>query len=368
MLNKQNMDGTNQGISQKIIPDWNKIREIIEKIDDPEIRITLQICYLFGTRLQELVRGQIRREPIKGNDFSETTIDGEDALVLLIPTARRGWKPRPVAIPLSSKYESWAKDILHYSEERGEEPIYPKVTRVLQIYIKDKFSNLEWATLGYKKKKEKMINRVDVTLKHLPEIREWELGLCHNFTDYDFKNYFGREYDPDYRVYFQKLLRKSDHYQIEDVMKAIELKNVVFNPSSSEKYYYREYMDIVKKIKRKFILQEKPTKMKIDPKIRVSSSFSGRESKEHRILKLNAKRYLELHSNNISYEEANMDVVDFKNGIIVECGHTSARKLLDSFSDVFKDIVKINEFWILQFYDSEYVSSCYKFIKSKSYK
>ena len=367
MSKKQNTYITQESIPQKIIPDWNKIREIIEKIDDPEIRITLQICYLFGTRLQELVRGQIRREPIKGNDFSETTIDGEDALVLQIPTARRGWKPRPVAIPLSSKYESWAKDILHYSEEKGEEPIYPKVTRVLQIYIKDKFSNLEWATSGYKMKKEMMINRVAVTLKHLPEIREWELGLCHNFTDYDFKNYFGREYDPDYRVYFQKLLRKSDYYQIEDVIKAVELKNVVFNPSSFEKYHYKEYMHIIKKIKRNFIIKKDVIKLKINPNVDYKE-IGGKGSKEHRILQYNIKKQLERTSNNVSYEEANLDVVDIENGVVVECGHTNASKLMDSFSDIYKDIVKINEFWILQFYDSEYNSFCYKFIKSKSYR
>lgn len=344
------------------------IRETIDKIEDPEIRTTLQVCYLFGTRLQELVRGQTRREPITGNDFSETSIAGEDALILEIPTARRGWKPRTVAIPLSSRYEPWAKDILHYSEKKAEEPIYPKVTRVLQIYAKNTFSYLIWPTPGYKKKKEKRINRADVTLKHLPEIREWELGLCHNFTDYDFKNYFGREYDSDYRVYFQKLLRKSDYYYREDVINAIEMKNVFFNPSSNEKYYYNEYMDIVKKIKRKFILQEEPIELKIDPTLLLTHSSSGSESKEHRILKSNAKKCLELHSDNISFEEANLDVVDLKNGVIIECGHTSARKLLDGFNEVYKDIIKIYEFWILQFYDSDYISSCYKFIKSKSYR
>ena len=368
MSKKRNTYTTKESTSQKIIPDWNLIREIIDKIDDPEIRITLQICYLFGTRLQELVRGQTRQEPIIGNDFSEASISGEDALVLEIPTARRGWKSRAVAIPLSSRYEPWAKDILHYSEEKADEPIYPKVTRVLQVYVKNTFSYLEWPTPGYKKKKEKRINRVDVTLKHLPEIREWELGLCHNFTNYDFKNFFGKEYDPDYSVYFQKLLRKSDYYNREDVIKAIEMKNIIFNPSSNEKYYYKEYMDIVKNIKRKFISQEKPMEMKIDPKLLLMHSYSGSESKEHRVLKSNAKKCLESYSNNISFEEANLDVVDLKNGIIIECGHTSARKLLDCFNEVYEDIIKINEFWILQFYDSDYISSCFKFIKSKSYR
>jgi len=354
---------------EKIIPDWTEIRKRIDGIGVPEIKNILQISYLFGTGLQELVRGRTQQEPIKVNDFSETTIAGEEALVLEIPTARRGWKPRKVAIPLNPKYEPWTKDVLYFSEEKGEEPIYPKVSRVLQNKIKGFFKYLEWPTPGYKKKKEKKINKVDVTMKHLPEIREWELGLCHNFTDYDFRNFFGKEYDSSYEVYFNKLLKKSNFYFTEDVVNAIELKNVVFNPPSNEKYYYKEYMNIIKKIKRKFIIQEEPRTIIIDPSITTNLPSSGTESKEHKILKANTSKLFTSPFNNISFEEVNLDVVDIDNGVVIECGHTSPRKLLDSFNGVFKNIKEINEFIILQFYDeTDYNSFYFKFIKSKSYK
>jgi len=357
----------NSSREEKIIPDWTVIRKIIIGIGVPEIRNILQISYLFGTRLQELVRGRTRQEPIKGNDFYETTIAGEEAIVLEIPTARRGWKPRKVAIPLSPKHEPWAKEVLYFSEEKAEKPIYPKVSRVLQNKIKGFFKYLEWPTPMYKRKKEMRVNIVELTIKHLPEIREWELGLCHNFNEYDFKNFFGKEYDSNYEIYFDKLLKKSDFFYTEDIIRAIELKNVVFNPSSSEKFYYKEYMDVVKKIKRKFILEESLKELIINPNISIENS-SGRESKEHHILKANAKNILSSESNNISYEEANFDVVDLDNGVVIECGHTSARKLLDSFNDVYENIKEINEFLILQFYDSNFKSDCYKFIKSNSYK
>ena len=82
-----------------------------------------------------------------------------------------------------------------------------------------------------------------------------------------------------------------------------------------------------------------------------------------------ASKLLESPSKNISFEEANLDVIDFENGIVIECGHTSPRKLLDSFNGVFTNIKEINEFIILQFYDeTDYNSFYYKFIKSKSYK
>lgn len=368
MLNNQKKTGTNQISPQKIIPDWKTIREIIDAIDDTDLQNILRVSYLFGTSIQELVRGRTREEPLRGNDFSETTIEGEEALLLEIPTARSGWKPRIVAIPLSSRYEKWAEIILNFSEEKADNELYKWTSRKLQYDIKDYFKLFEWPTHGYKKKRDKKVDRVNLTIKHLPEIREWELGLCHNFSEHDFKHFFGKEYDSDYNIYFRKLLRKSDFYYKKDIINAIELKNFIFNPSSSERYYYKEYMNIIKRIKRKFIQMETPFIIKINLDINLNELPGAGESKEHKILKANIKKYLEKNSSRVSYEEANLDIVNIKNGIVVECGHTSARILLDSFNEVYKGIKNINEFWILQFYDEENNSLCYKFIKSKTYK
>jgi len=352
----------------KEIPDWTLIRKLIDDIDNYDIRNILRISYLYSTRIQELVRKTSSETSLSGNDFYQTNIDGEEALVLQIPTARLGGKPRRVAIPLNPKHEKWSKEILHFSEEKANDFLYPNVARVLQYDVKKYIVDLEWPSPGYKRKKEKEKNRVNITIKHLPEIREWELGLCHDFNEYDFSHFLGKEYESDYNVYFNKLKNKSDFYYYDDIVKAIELKNVVFNPTPREKFYYKEYMDVAKKIKRNYIKQEESLLLNINPDIPASTLSGGRESKEHTALKINAGILLEKNSDSISYEEANFDVVDLKNGIVVECGHTSARKLFDSFDDVYESLGKITYFWILQFYDENNDSNLYKFTKNEWYK
>lgn len=54
-----------------------------------------------------------------------------------------------------------------------------------------------------------------------------------------------------------------------------------------------------------------------------------------------------------TFETANFDVYAEKGGIVVECGQTDGRKLLDSIENVFSNIKNINKFWVLDFYDHE---------------
>ena len=94
--------------------------------------------------------------------------------------------------------------------------------------------------------------------------------------------------------------------------------------------------------------------------------MSGRH---HRILQANVKHWLERDSDSVVCEDSNIDVVDLINGKVVECGHTEASKLLDTFSGAFLGIGDIKEFSILTFYDeSDNTSICYKFIKTDNYR
>ena len=124
-------------MNYQMIPDWNAVRNVIDtKINDVESKNTIRVSYLFGTWIQELVRGRTRKVTIKGNDFFTKSIDGDEALVLRIPTAKRGFKPRYVAVPLNPKCEPWSNEILNYSEEIADKPFYKNVNRVLQADIK----------------------------------------------------------------------------------------------------------------------------------------------------------------------------------------------------------------------------------------
>ena len=352
---------------EKIIPDWKTVRDIIDKIDDIESKNTLRVSYLFGTSIQELVRGQTRKITIRGNDFFTEPIEGEEALILKIPTARRGYKPRYVAVPLNPKCEPWSEKILSYSEEKANNYFYKKVNREIQYDIQRKyFLDYEWPPTWYEGKKNMHIGRIPFRHKHLSEIREWELGLCHNFTEFDCKHFFGKYYNSDYDVYFKKLLNKPDYYEKEDIINSIILKNRVFS-SARNRYDYKVFMKIQKMIKRNYVEQLPSINLDIDSTIDLSSipKLSG---KHHRILQANIKKCLERNSDQVVCEDSNIDVVDLINGKVVECGHTEASKLLDSFNGVFSGIGDIKEFWILTFYDeSDNTSVCHKFIKPDTY-
>lgn len=350
-----------------MIPDWHTVRDIIDKIDDIESKNTLRVSYLYGTNIQELVRGPTRKVTITGNDFFTKSIDGEEALVLKIPTAKRGYKPRYVAVPLNPRREPWSEKILSYSEEKANQPFYKKVNRVLQDDIKlIHFLGYEWSPTWYKKKKKMHEERVAFTHKHLSEIREWELGLCHNFTEYDCNHFFGKYYNSDYNVYFEKLLNKTDFYDTDDIIQAIILKNHIFSIERN-RYFYKVFMEIQKMIKRGYIERLPSIKLNIDTSIDISS-IPKQSGEHHRILQSNIKKYLEKNSDQVVCEDSNLDVVDFKRGIVVECGHTEVGKLFDCFNEVFSGIKNIEEFWILTFYDKlEYLSLCHKFIKISTF-
>ena len=74
----------------------------------------------------------------------------------------------------------------------------------MQYKIQRIFSNYEWPSTGYEGKADMHVERIPFRHKHLSEIREWELGLCNNFTEFDCKHFFGKYYDSDYDVYFDK--------------------------------------------------------------------------------------------------------------------------------------------------------------------
>ncbi len=128
-------------------------------------------------------------------------------------------------------------------------------------------------------------------------------------------------------------------------------------------------MDIVKKIKRGYLIVSGPKQIKIDPTLSITDIKGGSGGAEkHKLLKANAMTILITDSNEVIDELGNFDVVDLKNGIVVECGRTSSRKLLDSFSEIQEKMKKINQFWILQISDSSNISNCYKFKKTSQYR
>jgi len=368
---------------KKEIPIWHDIRENINniekyedeikkklrkyKIDIYEQKICQMISYLFGTSIDETYRKKTEEYATIGNDFNVDTINDTDALILDIHKTIRKARKKSVAIPLNPKYEKWSKEILEYSEIMSDKEIYKGVYRPIQEVIKICFKKFTYPAPGYKDRKNRGMERVNVTHKHLSEIREWELGLCHNFKEYDFDNFLGGAYEPNYNVYFNKLLEKNDYYNENDVRKTMILKNVIFNPSSNEKYHYKEYLNIIRKMKRGYIIKY-DSEMPINTKLFLTKKDGKMGKEPHDILKTNVISSLNNKSQNVITEYANYDVVDLNQKKIYECGHTSAKKLLDCFSGEYREIKNINQFYILQYYDKKNNSKLYKFQKMDTYR
>ena len=223
---------------------------IDEYEENPEIRDMLRISYLYGIKPQEL----LAEYPIQGNNFSEVMIGNEEALMVKIPTAKKGWKLRSVAVPLNPKYEPWAKIILDLSEKRRNRSISNySAMRSIQRYCVMMFEDLKWPMPGYNRGgvyNEPKLSKV--TLRSFREIRGYELSLSNRFTQFDVVNFLGLTESPDYRLYFDKLLDKTDIYYYEDIVESIKLKNQVFQPGRSGDAFwnYKTYVAIRKMIKK----------------------------------------------------------------------------------------------------------------------
>ena len=325
----------------------------------------MKIMYLFGVRISELLPKKKGGEAIKGKHFSIVNVEGEEALQLIIPTSWQAGKSRQVVVPLNPKYEEWSKDILNLSEEKYNEKILDIVGRTLQQHISDGFHDLflyERGYFSYKKGVKKYHrSRTDfLQTKHFKEIREVELVLTHSFTPYELKNYFGIKGYMNDLSYFRKLLTKSDIYINADIEGSIKLYKHIFNPE--EDIYNNIYMDIQKMIKKEQIILLPIEYVNINENVPPSPK-KGNDVLEHRLLKGNIKIMLEkLGSKEVSFEDANLDVVDFTNKIAVECGKSNGSKLLDLNYNVYQNIPNIHELWVLDYYDENNDSLLYKFI------
>ena len=121
----------------------------------------------------------------------------------------------------------------------------------------------------------------------------------------------------------------------------------------------------------------KDARAQIDPQLKISTQIGGKGGKDkHNILKSNAIHILMNDKKNIIKDEldikeewANCDVVDLKNEIIIECGRTSVKRMLDGFNGLYDQINNVKTFRIMQLYDNlNLISNCYEYEKTKYYR
>ena len=88
------------------LPSVEDIRERIDSVEMIKYKNALRYEYLICGRVSEVCG----KYGPKGTDAQIVEIDGEEAVLFLVKTAKRKGKLRPVALPL--KYEPWARALV----------------------------------------------------------------------------------------------------------------------------------------------------------------------------------------------------------------------------------------------------------------
>jgi len=106
----------------------------------------LRYLYLTAGRPSE-VSGKYA--PI-GDDAVRTEIDGIEAVIFPIKTARRRGKIRPVALPLPEKFEPWAEILYDWFKVYGDSPTFGGISmRSFQREAGEVFDGLMWPVEEY---------------------------------------------------------------------------------------------------------------------------------------------------------------------------------------------------------------------------
>jgi len=127
-------------------PNFPSVEEIRKRIDSVK-----KLSHKNALRYEYLICGRVSEVcgPFgpRGTDASIVDINGEEAILFPVKTAKRGGKLRPVALPL--KYEPWARALAGWFEYRGGEKAFPFCMRTLQRVSSILFKGLSYPIEKY---------------------------------------------------------------------------------------------------------------------------------------------------------------------------------------------------------------------------
>lgn len=187
----------------KIHPEPYQTREKIESMpettDEEEIyKNGFRYLYLIAGRISELVGTYAP----KGTDPQLKRINGIDAVIFPIRTARRqgGW--RPVLLPYSKKYEEWTEPLYNWFKKHGSSNPFDLeeysnaqkkyFARYFQWKAEEVFTDHEWRREIYLKNGEiEEAKNKEFTLMRLRDQRIRELRDNFNFYGEEIRIYTG---------------------------------------------------------------------------------------------------------------------------------------------------------------------------------
>lgn len=120
------------------LPTVEDIRKRIDAVPMIKYKNALRYQYLICGRVSEVCG----KWGPRGEDAHIIELDGEEAVLFSVRTAKRKGKIRPVALPL--EYEPWARALVGWFEHRGEDEAFPFCIRSLQRIASDAFEGFSY--------------------------------------------------------------------------------------------------------------------------------------------------------------------------------------------------------------------------------
>lgn len=169
--------------TEENLPSVEDIRNRIDSLKEIKYKNALRYQYLICGRVSEVCG---KWAPI-GTDAQIIEIDGEEAVLFTVKTAKRKGKLRPVALPL--KYEPWARALVGWFQYRGEEKAFPFCMRSYQRVASRLFKGLQYPIEEYGKYEAHWNPVCTHALRHIRALQD--LMCFYGFDGLDLAIYGG---------------------------------------------------------------------------------------------------------------------------------------------------------------------------------
>lgn len=220
------------------LPSVEAIRQRIQQTSKPEAKYTLMAAYLFCARISEIVTrtcpsdiGHTQARGPTPQDLTFTTFElgpiKEEAAIFTIYTAKRGGRPRKIALPLNPNYEPLTKQLVAYFQTfNKKDPIFNLTRQKATAYAKQVFTGYNYPIDEYTTKKDGELTKVPYHLKPfrshaLRHLRATELIETYDLNGFEMSIYggwtlktmagvgsaMGRYAHLQWKKYFPKLLK-----------------------------------------------------------------------------------------------------------------------------------------------------------------
>lgn len=137
------------------------VRSRIEYVNRSDVRAALQYTYLIAGRSCETVGRGSNGEPAYGPRGEDARLEtfrwkgpgevwfDEEVVVFTVKTAKRGGRPRSVAVP--TKYEPWARPVYEYFRKWGPNPVFNFTRQLLGSRTRESlvFNGLRYPVESY---------------------------------------------------------------------------------------------------------------------------------------------------------------------------------------------------------------------------